>query len=127
MGGTVSVPFRRPMNAAPIGIFDSGIGGLTVARAIYERLPARVHRLLRRYGPGALRAQVAGDGDALQPRDPRLAAGAGGEGGRHRLQHQHRPRARRHCRSDSPVPVIGVIEPGARAAGAAVGGGARSA
>ena len=27
------------MNAAPIGIFDSGIGGLTVARAIYERLP----------------------------------------------------------------------------------------
>ncbi len=27
------------MNSAPIGIFDSGIGGLTVARAIYERLP----------------------------------------------------------------------------------------
>ena len=27
------------MNAAPIGIFDSGIGGLTVARAIYHRLP----------------------------------------------------------------------------------------
>ncbi len=27
------------MNAAPIGIFDSGIGGLTVARAVYERLP----------------------------------------------------------------------------------------
>ncbi len=27
------------MNAPPIGIFDSGIGGLTVARAIYERLP----------------------------------------------------------------------------------------
>jgi glutamate racemase len=23
-----------------VGIFDSGIGGLTVARAIYERLPA---------------------------------------------------------------------------------------
>ena len=28
------------MNRAPIGIFDSGIGGLTVARAIYELLPA---------------------------------------------------------------------------------------
>jgi glutamate racemase len=27
------------MNAAPIGIFDSGIGGLTVARALYDRLP----------------------------------------------------------------------------------------
>jgi glutamate racemase len=27
------------MNQQPIGIFDSGIGGLTVARAIYHRLP----------------------------------------------------------------------------------------
>ena len=27
------------MNNAPIGIFDSGFGGLTVARAIHERLP----------------------------------------------------------------------------------------
>ena len=27
------------MNNRPIGIFDSGFGGLTVARAIHERLP----------------------------------------------------------------------------------------
>ena len=27
------------MNAAPLGVFDSGIGGLTVVRAIFERLP----------------------------------------------------------------------------------------
>ena len=27
------------MNNKPIGIFDSGFGGLTVARAIHERLP----------------------------------------------------------------------------------------
>ncbi len=27
------------MNAAPLGVFDSGIGGLTVARALFERLP----------------------------------------------------------------------------------------
>ena len=27
------------MNRAPIGIFDSGLGGLTVAHAIFERLP----------------------------------------------------------------------------------------
>ncbi len=27
------------MNSSPIGIFDSGIGGLTVVRAVYERLP----------------------------------------------------------------------------------------
>ena len=27
------------MNKAPLGVFDSGIGGLTVARALFERLP----------------------------------------------------------------------------------------
>ncbi len=27
------------MNDAPIGIFDSGMGGLTVMRALVERLP----------------------------------------------------------------------------------------
>ena len=27
------------MNDAPIGIFDSGVGGLTVARAIRAQLP----------------------------------------------------------------------------------------
>ena len=27
------------MNSAPIGIFDSGIGGLTVTHSIFERLP----------------------------------------------------------------------------------------
>src|SRR5689334_24393792 len=29
----------RSMNEAPLGVFDSGIGGLTVARALFERLP----------------------------------------------------------------------------------------
>ena len=27
------------MNNAPIGIFDSGVGGLTVARAVLDQLP----------------------------------------------------------------------------------------
>jgi glutamate racemase len=27
------------VNPAPLGVFDSGIGGLTVARAVFERLP----------------------------------------------------------------------------------------
>ena len=27
------------MNSLPIGIFDSGVGGLTVLRAVRERLP----------------------------------------------------------------------------------------
>ena len=41
---------------APIGIFDSGVGGLTVARAMLDQLPARARPLPRRhraqpYGP----------------------------------------------------------------------------
>ena len=27
------------MNDSPIGIFDSGVGGLTVARAVIDQLP----------------------------------------------------------------------------------------
>src|SRR6266403_995821 len=30
---------RNPQSEAPIGIFDSGVGGLTVFRAIEQRLP----------------------------------------------------------------------------------------
>lgn len=30
----------RPVNPAPLGIFDSGVGGLTVVRAVRELLPA---------------------------------------------------------------------------------------
>jgi glutamate racemase len=29
----------RPGNHSPIGVFDSGVGGLTVLRAVLERLP----------------------------------------------------------------------------------------
>ena len=28
-----------PTSSAPIGVFDSGVGGLTVARAIMDQLP----------------------------------------------------------------------------------------
>ena len=31
---------RRPSRSAPLGVFDSGLGGLTVVRALRERLPA---------------------------------------------------------------------------------------
>ncbi|MGA1706121.1 MAG: glutamate racemase, partial [Candidatus Nanopelagicaceae bacterium] len=32
-------PLNRPSRLAPIGIFDSGVGGLTVARAVIDQLP----------------------------------------------------------------------------------------
>ncbi|MDX2121884.1 MAG: glutamate racemase [Gemmatimonadota bacterium] len=108
--------------SAPIGIFDSGIGGLTVARALYERLPgestiyfgdtARVPygpkspETVRRYsleilhwllGQGVKAVVVACNTSTAHA----LAA----------------------LRAQSPVPVIGVIEPGARAAVAATRGG----
>ena len=39
------LPSSRPSLAsdAPIGIFDSGIGGLTVAHAIAQAMPATCH------------------------------------------------------------------------------------
>ena len=87
----VGIPHR--MSNAPIGIFDSGIGGLTVARAIQDLLPhestiylgdtARVP-----YGPkspATVRRYARGN--------PRVAALAGRQGRGHRLQHGIRPRA----------------------------------
>lgn len=110
------------MNPAPIGIFDSGIGGLTVARAIYQRLPgestiyfgdtARVPygpkspETVRRYSLEILR-WLLGQG-------VKLVVIACNTSTAHALQ---------ALREASPVPVLGVIEPGARAAVAASGGG----
>ena len=43
------------MADAPIGIFDSGFGGLTVARAVLDQLPHESVALPRRHRPPALR------------------------------------------------------------------------
>ncbi len=43
------------LREAPVGVFDSGIGGLTVAREIMRQIPGGAHRIFRRYGPGSLR------------------------------------------------------------------------
>lgn len=37
--GTMSGSMHQPSSSAPIGIFDSGVGGLTVARAVIDQLP----------------------------------------------------------------------------------------
>jgi len=106
------------MNAAPIGIFDSGIGGLTVARAIYERLPhestvyfgdtARVP-----YGPKSpetVRRYSLEILDWLLGQNVKAVVIACNTSTAHALEtlQQH-----------SPVPVMGVIDPGARAAASA--------
>lgn len=103
------------MNRSPIGVFDSGLGGLTVLRAIRDRLPrestiylgdtARVPygpksaATIRRYSREAMsflvshrvKGIVVACNTATARALPMIAAEAG-------------------------VPVLGVVEPGARAA-----------
>jgi glutamate racemase len=108
------------MNRSPIGIFDSGIGGLTVARAIFEQLPgestvyfgdtARVPygpkspETVRRYSLEILRW--------LLEQKVKAVVIACNTSTAHALE---------TLQAASPVPVSGVSEPGAAAA-AAVGG-----
>jgi glutamate racemase len=108
------------MNRAPIGIFDSGIGGLTVARAVFEQLPsestvyfgdtARVPygpkspETVRRYSLEILHWLLAQQVKAVV-----IACNTSTAHALETLQ------------AESPVPVIGVIEPGAAAAAAAGG------
>lgn len=104
----------------PIGVFDSGIGGLTVVRALRKLLPeesiiylgdtARVpygnksHETIQRY---ALQA-----GTILGRYHPKLLVIACNTASAHGLG---------ALQAAAPCPVIGVIEPGAEAASAVKG------
>jgi len=110
------------MNRAPIGIFDSGLGGLTVAGAIFHRLPhdstiyfgdtARVPygpkspETVRRYSREIL--------DWLVGQGVKAVVVACNTSTAHALE---------SLQAVSSVPVIGVVEPGARAAVRASPGG----
>ena len=111
------------MNPAPLGVFDSGIGGLTVARALFERLPresviyfgdtARVP-----YGPKSpetVRRYSAEILAFLLQRGVKAVVVACNTSTAHALG---------YLQERAPVPVVGVIEPGARAAVAATKTGA---
>jgi glutamate racemase len=106
------------MNRSPVGIFDSGIGGLTVAHAMFERLPrestvyfgdtARVP-----YGPKSpetVRRYSLEILHWLLEQGVKAVVIACNTSTAHALE---------ALQAESPVPVIGVIEPGARAAAAA--------
>lgn len=106
------------MDERPIGIFDSGLGGLTVARAVMEALP---HESVVYFGdnarcpygprdPDEVRGFVTQIGSWLLARDVKAiviacntASAAGLELARDRF----------------PVPVVDVVGPGARGAVAA--------
>ena len=108
------------MNPAPIGIFDSGLGGLTVAHAVFERLPgdstlyfgdtARVP-----YGPKSA--------ETVRRYSREIMAWLLGQGVKAIVIacNTSTAHALESLQETSPVPVIGVIEPGARAAVKAAG------
>jgi glutamate racemase len=105
----------RASQQAPIGMFDSGIGGLTVANALSRRLPlesllyfgdtARVP-----YGPKSpdtVRRYALQIGEWLVREGVKCVVVACNTATAHALD---------VLQSSLPVPVVGVVEPGARAA-----------
>ena len=89
-----------PISAATqpaIGVFDSGFGGLTVLRALIQRMPHSAVCVYRRYGAAALRIQVAAHHRSLRCAK---CAVPGSRTGRSvpgdRLQHGQRAGARCH-------------------------------
>ena len=106
------------MNRRPIGVFDSGIGGLTVVRELMRQLP---HESLIYFGdtarvpygnksPETVRRFSREILDFLLSRDVKLVVVACNTASAHALTELQRV---------AEVPVEGVIEPGARAAVAA--------
>lgn len=103
------------MSDAPVGIFDSGIGGLTVARAIYERLPAESTVY---FGDTARLPYGPKSPDTVRRYSLEILRWLLGQGVKAVVIacNTSTAHALEALRQVSPVPVIGVIEPGARAA-----------
>ena len=107
---------------APIGVFDSGIGGLTVARELMRQLPAEnliyfgdTARVP--YGPKSpdtVRRYSREISHYLRDRGVKALVIACNTATAHALP---------TLQAEEPIPVIGVVEPGARAAVAATRGG----
>jgi len=105
-------------DARPIGVFDSGLGGLTVLRALHARLPAedlvyfgdtaRVPYGTK--GEMTVRAFARQDAGFLVKRGVKMVVVACNTASAFALE---------HLREVLPVPVLGVIGPGVRAALAA--------
>jgi glutamate racemase len=106
------------MNRAPIGIFDSGIGGLTVARALYERLP---HESTIYFGDTARVPYGPKSPDTVRRYSLEILHWLLGQGVKAVVIacNTSTAHALEVLQAESPVPVIGVIDPGARAAVAA--------
>src|SRR2546430_8576834 len=106
------------MNNAPLGVFDSGIGGLTVARALFERLP---HEAVLYFGDTARVPYGPKSPETVRRYSAEILAYLLGRGVKAVVVacNTSTAHALDHLRAHAPVPVVGVIEPGARAAAAA--------
>lgn len=65
---------------APVGVFDSGIGGLTVAREIMRNISSRENRVFRRYCQSSIWKQIQRDYYRIFPSDNPFPERAEGEG-----------------------------------------------
>ena len=84
----------------PIGVFDSGVGGLTVLREIVRRSPAESTIYLGDNARAPVRRPFGRGGPGVLDRVPRPARRARRQGHRRRLQHVDRGRHRR-----APAPL----------------------
>ena len=109
------------MNPGPIGIFDSGVGGLTVAHAIFERLPADSTLY---FGDTARVPYGPKSAETVRRYSVEIAHWMLGQGVKAIVVacNTSTAHALDTLRELSPVPVLGVIEPGARAAIRLAGG-----
>ena len=114
--GVAVVVDPRVSDPRPIGVFDSGVGGLTVARAILDLLPHEPmiyvgDRARFPYGPRPLEEIRR---FAIEIAEYLVAPGREDARGRVQLGRGRAPSATSRPRAG--IPVVGVIDPGVRAA-----------
>jgi len=109
--------------SAPIGVFDSGFGGLTVVREMMRQLP---HESIIYFGDTARVPYGPKSPDTVRRYSHEITSFLRGEGVKAVVVACNTATAHAlpMLREELPIPVIGVVEPGARAAVAASRGGA---
>ena len=102
---------------APIGVFDSGIGGLTVAQEVIRQLP---HESVIYFGDTARVPYGPKSPDTVRRYSREIAGFLRGEGVKSIVVACNTATAHAlgTLRDELDMPVIGVVEPGARAAAA---------
>jgi len=100
---------------APIGVFDSGLGGLTVVRALVERLP---HESITYFGDTARVPYGPKSPDTVRRYSREIAAFLAGEGVKALVVACNTATAHAlpALEAECAMPVVGVVAPGARAA-----------